>query len=176
MSSPSVVLYFVIHPHVHAWCLQRPEESVDPLELNLQTLMSRRMGSGNETRVLWESHQYLTAEPSLRPLHLIFQAGFFAKPGTHCLAQTAWPVSRTFCLPLPSVLGLQAHVSHPAFYSDIGGLNQDPSLLQPLLPDLHRTGSLFPWVLLRCLCIAHGGSGTLLVSTQACLNFSSYFA
>ena len=40
-----------------AWCLQRVEEGVDPLELELQTATSCYVGTGNWNQVLWKSSQ-----------------------------------------------------------------------------------------------------------------------
>lgn len=44
-----------------AWCLQRVEEGVDPLELKLQTVTSCYVGTGNWNQVLWKSSTCLAS-------------------------------------------------------------------------------------------------------------------
>lgn len=39
----------------HAWYPQRPEEGVNPLELELSMVVSHHVGAWNQTRVLWKS-------------------------------------------------------------------------------------------------------------------------
>lgn len=37
---------YICEPHI-IWCLQSPEEALDPLELAFQTVVSHHAGAGN---------------------------------------------------------------------------------------------------------------------------------
>jgi hypothetical protein len=52
--------------HAHAWCLRRPEEGVDPPELELWMFVSRHVSAGN-SGPLEEQLVLLNTEPSLQP-------------------------------------------------------------------------------------------------------------
>lgn len=41
--------------HLYAWFPRRPEESSDPLELELQAVVNHHVGVGNRTQVLCKS-------------------------------------------------------------------------------------------------------------------------
>jgi hypothetical protein len=65
------VLHVCISMHyVCCCCLQRPEGASDPLELELQMVVSCHMGPGKETQVFWERSSVLIAGPFLQPLNL----------------------------------------------------------------------------------------------------------
>lgn len=52
---------------VCAWCLQRPERSLEHLELDLQVIMTHHVSAGNETLGPLEGQPGLsTPEPSLQ--------------------------------------------------------------------------------------------------------------
>jgi hypothetical protein len=43
--------------HMHSWCLQRPDEVIGSLGLELEMVISHRMGSGNQTWVLCKGNK-----------------------------------------------------------------------------------------------------------------------
>lgn len=45
---------------VHGWCPLRPEEGINPLELEVQIDMSHHVGAKNQTLVLWKGSQSLS--------------------------------------------------------------------------------------------------------------------
>lgn len=56
---------------MHACCLQDPEEGLDPLLLEIQTLTSLYLGAGSQTWLLEQEQSVpLAIEPSLRPQYL----------------------------------------------------------------------------------------------------------
>lgn len=46
--------------------LQRSEEGIDPLKLELQTTMSHCVGAGNSTSVPWDSNKHWAISPALQ--------------------------------------------------------------------------------------------------------------
>lgn len=56
-------VYMSVH-HLSGWCWRRPEEgmepeeSMDPLELELQMAVVCQVGAGNPTQALWKNNQF----------------------------------------------------------------------------------------------------------------------
>lgn len=60
---------------MHAWCLQRPQEVLAPLELELQTVLSHKMSARGQTQVLYKGKKHsslLSHLSSLLSLNLDF--------------------------------------------------------------------------------------------------------
>lgn len=64
--------------HLSGWCWWRPEEgmepeeSMDPLELELQVVVICQVGAGNPTQVLWKNNQFSEPLSNLSSPYLFY--------------------------------------------------------------------------------------------------------